>query len=189
MTIYEHKEPAQLGAQRSEGAEVTHFKKPLELGATNSEADDAISGYQSTDFQTAYENQSSYNNNAVCCDSVSENDLQKGHANAIKDMIPFSAEVSRRGSFSITTASELHHDHCTDCTDSEILNSSSVDESFTGDVTAAPTKGPIKMVAPTSAFKLNATPFFVADSKKHAVLDKAKPEPEITEATKNKGAA
>ena len=47
--------------------------KPTDATAEASEADDACSGYQSTDFQTAYEIQSNFKIMANS-DSISEND-------------------------------------------------------------------------------------------------------------------
>lgn len=66
-----------------------------------SDNDDNCSGYQSTDFQTAYEK-----------DCISENDQSTFQEKINKMMAAegaeiLSANISRRGSFSITTASEM----------------------------------------------------------------------------------
>ena len=112
--------------------EVTNFGALFmnEQGANNNNIasednlTDNCSGYQSTDFQTAYENQSSYNQlygskTNKNGDSISEDEaveanssfnnekLNKMMANAESGNDVHSMNCSRRGSFSITTASEM----------------------------------------------------------------------------------
>ena len=114
--------------------------------ATNSEADDANSGYQSTDFQTAYEVQTNLNQIAHC-------DLVVKQQPRIK---PFSAVSSRRGSFSITTASECQQDDVV--TDTEASQPAMLENPITDSNQSSPEvkDGPAPLQLNT-----NAVPFFI----------------------------
>jgi hypothetical protein len=140
-----------------------------------SENDDNCSGYQSTDFQTAYENQSAhpnYQKNKSGGDSISENDQSNFQDKINKIMADggdaHSANISRRGSFSITTASEImNHNEI----DSEITSAIN-DQGSTNDTTSQ-VQGHNHANCNHnhnhnhgSKFKLNATPFLFQQGKK-----------------------